>query len=291
MSWGSPTASSSPPATGSTPSTPPPAKFCGPGPTPAPATKATAAACWPGDRVCWPTRTEIIVLDQATGGNEHTSIPLFQAFGRGGGNLAAADGYLVVAEKDALVAYCENSRLIDRYEELIVAEPERASYRYRLAKLAEAADRPDLALASFEAAAALAVPTDLIDGRPLAEAARDRRHGLLRKLGELASKEGRWAEAAEYFEAAAESARIDRDRLESRLALAEALEGADKPGESVAILQGLLADERLASLSVSADSRRTVRVDLLVTDRLNVLLAPPRPGALRALRTRRRRAP
>ena len=225
-----------------------------------------------GDRVCWPTRTEIHVLDQATGGNEHATIPLFQAFGHGGGNLAAAGGYLAVAEKDDLVIYCENKRLIERYQEWIVQEPEVAAHRYRLARLAEGADRPELALASLEAAMELAGPDDLVDGRPLAEAARDRRFGLLRELGDRDAQEAKWTEAAARFEAASEAARTDRERLGARLSMAEALESAGDPTASAAILQGLLADERLAALSVEADPRRSVRADLLIADRLDRLI-------------------
>ena len=46
-----------------------------------------------------------------------------QHFGTGGGNLAVGDGYLIVAQKDALVVFAQNSRLIDRYRQEIAQGP------------------------------------------------------------------------------------------------------------------------------------------------------------------------
>lgn len=225
-----------------------------------------------GDRVYWPNRTEIHVLDQATGGNVHETIPLSQAFTRSGGNLAVGGGFLVVAERDQLVVYCQSSRLIDRYEQLIVEHPEEASHHFQLARLAEASGRDELALASLERAARHAGPSDRVDGRPLAEVALRRRHLLLMKLGEASAGRGDWAAAIGRFEAASESARTDRERLTSRLALAGSLAGSGTPEKAVEGLQELLTREWIGNLTIAADDRRTVRADLLVADRIAALI-------------------
>ncbi len=49
-----------------------------------------------------------------------------------GGNLVAGDGYLIVAQSDALVVFCQNSRLIDRYRDELAKNPDRAGTLYRL---------------------------------------------------------------------------------------------------------------------------------------------------------------
>src|SRR5205823_14867285 len=67
-----------------------------------------------GDQVYWPTKTEIHVLDQATGLRaDRPPIKLMETFKQGGGNLAVGDGYLIVAQPDGLAVFCQNSRLIE----------------------------------------------------------------------------------------------------------------------------------------------------------------------------------
>lgn len=226
-----------------------------------------------GEQVYWPTRTEIHVLDVATGlKSDRGPIPLQQAFGTTGGNLAVGDGYLVVAQEDALVVFCQNSRLIDRIRETIAAAPEAASNHLRLARVAEATGQDDLALESLESAARLARPGESFDGQPLAELAQAQRFRLLMRLGSRAGEGRDWAAAASRYEGAAQVARTDRDRLAARLLLAEALDRRGEPAQAVALLQGVLAEERLRGLTVSADAQRTVRADLLIADRLEGIL-------------------
>src|SRR5205823_8312048 len=132
------------------------------------------------------------------------------------------------------------------------------------ARVAEATDDHELALANLEQARQKARPSEVIDGVPLVEAALDDQYHLLTKLGAKAEERGVWPEAALRFGAAAGVARADRDRLAARLQLAEAQDKGGDPREAVATLQGLLADERLRPLTVPADGRRTVRADLLI---------------------------
>jgi len=226
-----------------------------------------------GDRVYWPTRSEIHVLDQASGLRADAPIKLKDTYQCEGGNLAAGDGYLVVAQAGALVVFCQNSRLIDRYRHEIARAPDRASNYYRLAQAAEAIGRDDLALDSLELALAKGRPSEEIDGAPITEAARDHQRRLLMKLGQKARASADWAEAARRFDAAAEAARTDRDRLAARLELADVQLARGDARASVGILQALLSDERLRALSVDAsDGHRSIRADILIADRLAALL-------------------
>ncbi len=232
-----------------------------------------------GDKVYCPTRTEILVLDQATGGQVHETIPLFQAFfDHEGGNLAVGDGYLVVAERNRLVVYCQNSRLIERYQELIVEQPDRASNHFQLARLAEATGRSDLALESLESASKLARPGDLVDGQPLASVAQARAHNLLMKLAREQVEKQDFASASALYIRAVSTSLTDRERLTARLEQSEAQARAGQPEQAVENLQALLADERLNGLTVAADERRTLRAELLIADRLCALVREHGPS-------------
>ena len=210
-----------------------------------------------GDRIYWPTKTEIHVLDQTTGLKADVPIKLQEFQCEGGGNLAVGDGYLVVAQASSLVVFCQNSRLIERYRDEIARAPDQAANYYRLARAAEAIGRDDEALASLEAALPRARAAETLDGSPLTDAIRDHQRQLLMKLGQKARAAQDWVEAARRFAAAAQAAGNDRDRLSSRLDLAEVQFSQGDARDSVATLQALLADERIRALTVdTADGHR-----------------------------------
>ncbi len=111
--------------------------------------------------------------------------------------------------------------------------------------------------------------SEMVDGVPLVEAAIDHRYRLLMKLGEKSRPAGNLLAAEQYFVDAAETARLDRDRLHARLALADVQYDRGAATESVKTLQTLLAEDRLRGLNVTAEAgRRTVRSYLLIADRL-----------------------
>jgi len=226
-----------------------------------------------GDRIYWPTKSEIHVLDQETGLRTDPPIRLEATYGVEGGNLAVGDGYLIVAQTNALVVFCQNSRLIERYRDEIARAPGDALNYFRLAQAAEAIGRDDLALGSLDLALPRARTSETIDGVPLAEATRAHRRRLLMKLGEKAKLAKDWPEAARRFEEAGQAAPVARDRLASRLELAEVQVLSGDPQGAVRTWQALLGDEQLRALTVDAtDGHRTVRADLLIVDRLNTLL-------------------
>ena len=94
-----------------------------------------------GDLIYWPTQNEIQVFDQRTGQRAQPPIKLLETYHVKGGNLVAGDGYLIVAQVDGLVVFCQNSRLIERYREDIVRAPDHAANYFRLARAAEAIGR------------------------------------------------------------------------------------------------------------------------------------------------------
>ncbi len=226
-----------------------------------------------GDRIYWPTKTEIHVLDQESGLIADQPIRLQEKFQTGGGNLAVGDGFLIVSQADSMVVFCQLSRLIERYRDEIARAPEQASNYFRMAQAAEASGLDDLALASLENVLKRARPSESIDGLPLVESARDHQHRLFMRRGESARKAKNWTDAIAAFSKAAEVARADRDRLSARLELADSQLFDRKPNASASTLQALLGDERLRPLIVAvSDGRRSVRADLLIADRLANLL-------------------
>jgi len=226
-----------------------------------------------GDLIYWPTKNEIQVLDQRSGLLAEPPIKLQESYHTKGGNLAAGDGYLIVAQADGLVVFCQNSRLIERYRDAIAVAPEDASNYFRLAKAAESLGRDQDALDSYRNAARKARSNETIDGVPLTATSRDHLFRLLLRLAAESCRARRWPETVERLESASEAARSDPERLRSQLLLADVLTQAGRPNDAVAICQRVLSDDRLRPLAVvTPDGHRTIRADLFVTDRLQSIV-------------------
>jgi len=226
-----------------------------------------------GDLIYWPTWGEIQILHQRTALVALPPIKLVESYHTNGGNLVAGDGYLIVAQADGMVVFCQNSRLIERYQDEIARTPDRAANYFRLARAAEAIGRDELALDMYRQATQMARPNETIDGIALVGSARDHRFRLLLRLAGVARKARRFDEASVNLDMAAEVARSDQERLQAQLLRADVLLDAARPKEAVAICERLLNDERLRSLPISApDGHRTIRADLFIVDRLHAIV-------------------
>ena len=225
-----------------------------------------------GDFIYWPTKNEIQVLDQRTALRAEPPIKLAETYHTKGGNLVAGDGYLIVAQEDGLVVFCQNSRLIERYQSEIVRAPDRAVNYFRVARAAEAIGRDPLALEMYRQAALKARSSETIDGISLLGAARDHRFRLLLRLALEARKSKHWDQASAHLDQAGLVARSDPERLQARLLRADVLLDAGRPQEAVDICERLLADEQLRPLAVAADGHRTIRADLYIADRLKAIV-------------------
>ena len=225
-----------------------------------------------GDLIYWPTKAEIYILDQRNGLKTAPPIKLLETYNQPGGNLVAGDGYLVVGQSDGLVVFCQNSRLIQRYRDEIVQAPDRASNYYRLARSAEALGLEDTALESYRTAIQKAGASEMIDGIPLAGAARDHLFRLLMRQANKSRQNRSWDEAIAQLRSAAEVARAGQERLESLLLLADIMLDASRPKDAVESLEKVLLDSGMRALPVAADGQRTVRADLLIADRLGAII-------------------
>ena len=226
-----------------------------------------------GDMIYWPTQNEIQILDQRSGLRADPPIRLLETYHTQGGNLVAGDGYLIVAQSDGLVVFCQNSRLIERFREQIALHPGEASNYFRLARAAEAIGRDQDALEMYGLAIEKVRPVESIDGVPLEGAARDQKFRLLLRLAGAARKAGNWEVASAQLEGAGKVARSGSERLQAQLLQADVLLEASRPEAAVAICQRLLSDDRLRGLAVATiDGHRKVRADLLIADRLKSIV-------------------
>jgi outer membrane protein assembly factor BamB/tetratricopeptide (TPR) repeat protein len=226
-----------------------------------------------GDAIFWPTKTDIKVLDQTTGTpGGHPPIRLLQQFGTSGGNLAIGDGYLAIAQRDALVVFAGNARLIEQYQQEIAQNPQRALLHFRLGRVAEALGQYDLATQSFAAALSHAKPHEDVDGLPLPDEARARLFHLYMHQANTKAQARDWTAAAQAFEQAESAALTDRDRLAARIRLAEIHESNGSPARAVADLQNLLAQDNLRLQLVEIDPQRSLRAEVWIKQQLERLI-------------------
>ena len=271
--WAWPRAGWSPPAIACCSSTSRPASSTMPGPIRARSLEGYGRGLLAGDLIYWPTANEIQVLDQRTASRAEPPIKLQETYHTNGGNLVAGDGYLIVAQADGLVVFCQNSRLIERYRDEIARRPDRAANYFRLARAAEAIGQDQLALESIRAGRPQGRSGETIDGISLVAAARDHRFRLLMRLAGLARKARRWDDASTYLDGAATVARSDAERLQARLLLADVLLDAARPREAVDICERLLPTSGCGPWpSPPPTDHRTIRADLLIADRLNAIV-------------------
>ena len=81
-----------------------------------PDSRTTGRCALAGDAVLWPRQSEILVVEPRTG-RRLREIPLAEIQRAGGGNLAVADGFLVVAQTDKLLVFWEYLERRRRLEE------------------------------------------------------------------------------------------------------------------------------------------------------------------------------
>ena len=205
-------------------------------------------------------------------------IKLMEVYQTTGGNLAVGDGYLIVAQADALVVFCQNSRLIERYRDEIARAPDQAAHllpagpggrgrraatSWRWSPRAGRRGRRSRSETIDGVAAGRRGPRPPVPA-PDAAGRRGRRGGEAGRGGRRAWRRPR--------------GRPVRPRPARGAARSWPTSSSRRAGraDAVEILEQVLADERLRGLTVSSeDGHRAIRADLLIADRL----AAHRPAA------------
>ena len=211
-----------------------------PGPTRA-SPRATAAACWPATRSTGRPGPRSRFSTRAPASAPSRRSSCMEIYQTTGGNLVAGDGYLIVAQTDALVVFCQNSRLIERYRDEIARNPEQAATYYRLARAAEAVGHDQLALESLRGRRpASRSAAETIDGVPLADAARDHQFRLLIRLaGAERSREASSTTPSHGWKPRRGSPGRTATGSRARLLLADVELEAGRPADAVEILEQL----------------------------------------------------
>jgi len=220
------------------------------------------------DKVLWPREEEILVVD-ARAGRRLKEIPLTEIQRTGGGNLAAADGFLVCAQADRVVVFWE--------------------YLQRRNKLEQDLTQGGAPKSSLPVSVALALhETALVRGQAVKEAVAEQRalaawQRVLEELPRALRERSAWGavlgrsliplflEAGQGALVAGESARAlslfqtvlteaprGKDRGEAGVHVAELLMGSGQWTESARVWNDLARDPVLVRLPRSPSSTRTI---------------------------------
>jgi outer membrane protein assembly factor BamB len=196
------------------------------------------------DRVFWPAETGLHVLNLEDGQ------PVL-ADPRIRGNLAAADGCLVVAGKEFLAAYLPECRLLDQRRSEAGAHAECPTARFLLARAEADAGLLEMALADFRLAENLTRPGTIWSGKPLRELAQFGRYEALMAAGIRADEAGDTQTAIALFARAAAAEFGGSARLEALLRQAEVWNRGGDTTRAVLTWQSILDDDRLAQGQIS----------------------------------------
>jgi outer membrane protein assembly factor BamB len=224
-----------------------------------------------GSLVYVPDRTQLHLIDSQTGLPVRPAVELLNQYNLRPGNLVVAEGCLVVAS-DRLAVLCEYGIQIQRYQEQIARQPDAAHLYLRLAQLLEQVSREEEALEQYRQAIRRIKPGEPFQGESLETAARKGLYQLLLKQARRQVQGARWLEATQLLDEAVSVATTADSELRARLELAAVLEKAGQAKEALRVYQEILQKPALRSLPLALSDHRAVRADLVVADRIEMLL-------------------
>jgi len=218
-----------------------------------------------GDWVFWPTRDGLRMLNV-----QDAEPAYFDANIRG--NLATAQGCLIVAGVRELSAYIPAGRLLPQRQEDATQHPTSAGVRFRLAEAEADAGLWPQAMQDFARVESLAGPAESYHGLRLRDLAKRSRHDLLLSTAEQAGTEGRWQCAAEHLTLAAAKEFQIRERLVALGKLAELWDKAGQPARAVAAWQSILEDSALSHGQIAAADGLLQPATFMAAERIDALI-------------------
>lgn len=196
-----------------------------------------------GDKVWWPTRDGLRILQQEDGQPPATGFTPLD--GVPPGNLALGNGCLVIATSTELIGYVPPARRLNERKKDALRLPQSAVPQLRLGlALADSGKLQD-ALDAFQAASKLAKDDERWQGEPLREYLLRRRHELLLGLADQESEQKRWDQAAAQLQKAASTEFPVALRLQAVAAEATLWERAGLPAKAVQAWQSILGADDL----------------------------------------------
>jgi hypothetical protein len=189
------------------------------------------------------------------------------------GNLAAADGCLVVAGTECLSAYVPEARLLPLRQDEARENPTSSQVLFRLASAETAAGQEVPALHDFDVAEFLLQRRERVPGAPLPELIRLGRLSALSGAADRARDARRWEDALALLERA--SALDTRPSIRIDFARRQALvcNEAGHAERAVAVWQGVLADAGLCRCLVPDGGQHSQRAAVVAERNIDRLLA------------------
>lgn len=213
--------------------------------------------------IYWPTREELLIVDQETGALKRR-LSLTVPHRQGGGNLAIAHGFLLVAQHDRLTAFCDHGMLEQRYSDELARRPRSASLHYELACVQESLGHAAEAVQNYQQACALIGDSDNRELARLRTLSGQRLFDAHLRLAESQIEQAKYAEAVHTFGEALQFAPEPSQRLSALQGLAKAEERNGRIDRAVAAYQTILESHDLRPLHQSDVARRHIR-ELIAT--------------------------
>jgi outer membrane protein assembly factor BamB len=222
------------------------------------------AAGW----VYWPTVDGLRVLDQKTGEPvDPLEAPFNYQRNEIRGNLAAADGCLIVADAEKIYAFIPPRHLLEKRREQSKRDPESSAARLQLAVAQADAglyDGDDGALANLAWIEKEAGNQD----SSLLSSVRGIRYQTLLRQAEAASKQRHWDDAASALTAAAQASFPFSDRAQALLLRAALWQEAGLPARAVEAWQEVIALSTAQRARSRSEADRASRQAIAQIDRL-----------------------
>lgn len=197
-----------------------------------------------GGQVFWPTWNGLRILNQEDG--QPVEIDPTRLRHIQGGNMAFANGHLVVAGPEELYVYTAPGRLLEQRKQEAAREPKNAVRLHRLGVAEADAGQADAALVHLAQAERLAGAEERWQEELVQKAAQRRRYDLLMERADQARKGKQWDEAARWFQLASSKEFEPTERANALAYLAFMMRySADRPERAVAVAQSILTDESL----------------------------------------------
>lgn len=193
-----------------------------------------------GGLVYWPRREEIVLVESETGRIRRQIDLSRQHDLPGGGNIVLAEGCLLLAQTDRLVAFNEFGSLRKQKQENVAQRRDDPRPLWELGLVAEAARDWDAALAAYRQAAERVGFVPVGDQQPLQRRLALRSARLLQQRAEMALAAGNRDDAVVDLRNAAEVAAEFDVKAEFTSALARAEEEGGAPTSAVAAWQKVL---------------------------------------------------
>jgi outer membrane protein assembly factor BamB len=209
-----------------------------------------------GGWVYWPTTAGLRVLEQETGELvDDPAAPFNITANEIRGNLAAANGCLIIADNERLTAYLPPRQFLEKRRSESKAEPESNAARLRLAIAQADAGQHVTGLKDLSLVEKNSGDDDRLSGVSLKTLARQLRHDVLRARANAEVAAGKSREAAAALQRAAGAEFAFDDRIVALTARARLWERAEQWAEAVAAWQDVLTaciPERRANFPVGA---------------------------------------